>query len=189
MSTPVLDVRTARKTDDDPTLLARARSGEAQAVDELVQRYMGDVYAVTFRVLQDAELAQDAAQEALVSALRALPGFRGDSSLRTWIMRIALNAARTMARRRHHRREVALEAAAHVAEERADAADDVAIKDEAHRALRMLEQLPEKQRLAVMLRVNQGLSYREIGTVLDCTEGAARVNYHLGVKRLRELTK
>lgn len=188
MSTPVLDVETARALDHEPTLLARARGGDAHAVDELVRRYMGDVYAVTFRVLQDSELAQDAAQEALVSALRSLHSFRGDASLRTWILRIALNAARTMARRRHHRREVSLDAAENVAEHKNDVANDVAMKDEAERAWRLLKQLPEKQRMAVTLRVNQGLSYREIGSVLDCTEGAARVNYHLGVKRLRELT-
>jgi RNA polymerase sigma-70 factor (ECF subfamily) len=65
----------------------------------------------------------------------------------------------------------------------------VALNDEAARVAAMLEKLPEKQRMAVNLRVNQGLSYQEIGAVLDCTEGAARVNYHLGVKRLRELLK
>ena len=58
---------------------------------------------------------------------------------------------------------------------------------EAERAGRLLERLPPKQRMAVTLRIQQGLSYAEIGAVIDCTEGAARVNYHLGVKRLREL--
>ena len=62
-------------------------------------------------------------------------------------------------------------------------------KRSATRASALLERLPEKQRMAVSLRINQGLSYQEIGVVLDCTEGAARVNYHLGIKRLRELLK
>lgn len=188
VSTSVLKVQSAPET-DDATLIAQARSGDERAVDALVRRYMGDVYAVTTRVLQDAELAQDAAQEALINALRALHTFRGDASFRTWLLRIALNAARTIARRQYHRREVALEAAVEVAASDVGAADSVALKDEADRANRLLAQLPEKQRMAVTLRVNQGLSYQEIGRVLDCTEGAARVNYHLGVKRLRELAK
>jgi RNA polymerase sigma-70 factor, ECF subfamily len=188
VSTTVLNVHPARDTDDD-TLIARARAGDEQATDQLVRRYMGDVYSVTARVLGDPELAQDAAQEALINALRALHTFRGDASFRTWLLRIALNAARTMARRQFQRREVALEAATEIVAEDGGAANDVVMKDEAERARNLLAQLPEKQRMAVSLRVNQGLSYQEIGRVLDCTEGAARVNYHLGVKRLRELSK
>ena len=52
-----------------------------------------------------------------------------------------------------------------------------------------LAHLPEKQRLAVTLRAYQGLTYREIADVADCSEGAARVNYHLGVKRLKQLLR
>jgi RNA polymerase sigma factor (sigma-70 family) len=60
---------------------------------------------------------------------------------------------------------------------------------ENERAERALAELPPKQRMAVALRVQQGLSYAEIAGALDCSEGAARVNYHLGVKRLREKLK
>jgi RNA polymerase sigma-70 factor (ECF subfamily) len=51
----------------------------------------------------------------------------------------------------------------------------------------MVDRLPPKQRLAVTLRIHQGLSYAEAAQVMKCSEGAARVNYHLGIKRLREL--
>jgi RNA polymerase sigma-70 factor (ECF subfamily) len=84
---------------------------------------------------------------------------------------------------------VPLEVARDTAGEERDAASVVALNDEAARISRLLEKLPEKQRMAVTLRVQQGLSYQEIGVALECTEGAARVNYHLGVKRLRELLK
>lgn len=183
-----MDVHPARET-DEASLIGRARLGDEHAADQLVRRYMGDVYAVTARVLLDHDLAQDAAQEAFVNALRGLQRFRGDASFRTWLMRIALNAARTIARRQYHRREVPLEAAQDAPADVRDAANVVAMHDEAARAAAMLERLPEKQRMAVSLRINQGLSYQEISVVLDCTEGAARVNYHLGVKRLRELLK
>ena len=68
-----------------------------------------------------------------------------------------------------------------------DAATGAVTRDESARASKLLERLPPKQRMAVTLRVNQDLSYAEIGEILDCSEGAARVNYHLGIKRLREL--
>jgi RNA polymerase sigma-70 factor (ECF subfamily) len=183
-----MEVHPARDP-DEASLIGRARKGDAHAADQLVRRYIGDVYAVTSRVLLDNDLAQDAAQEAFVNALRGLPRFRGDASFRTWLLRIALNAARTIARRQYHRREVPLEAAQDTPADARDSAQLVAMQDEAARAAAMLERLPEKQRMAVTLRINQGLSYQEIGAVLDCTEGAARVNYHLGVKRLRELLK
>ena len=174
---------------DDASLITRARAGDAAAIDSLVRRYLGDVYAVTSRVLHDSELAQDAAQDALINAVRALDRFRGEASFRTWLLRIALNAARTIARRQVRRREVSLEAVQETPSDATDVASVVVMNDEAHRAQRVLAQLPEKQRMAVTLRITQGLSYHESGLVLDCTEGAARVNYHLGVKRLRELMK
>jgi RNA polymerase sigma-70 factor (ECF subfamily) len=174
---------------DDASLITRARAGDDAAIDSLVRRYLGDVYAVTSRVLHDAELAQDAAQDALINALRALDRFRGEASFRTWLLRIAVNAARTIARKQVRRREVSLEEVQETPSDATDVASVVARNDEAKRAQRVLAQLPEKQRMAVTLRITQGLSYHEIGLVLDCTEGAARVNYHLGVKRLRELMK
>ena len=174
---------------DEASLIARARDGDDFAIDQLVRRYSGDVYSLTSRVLHDPQLAQDAAQDALINAVRALHRFRGDASFRTWLLRIALNAARTIARKQSRRREVPLEVVLDATATDADMANVVVLHDEANRAAAVLAQLPEKQRMAVTLRVNQGLSYQEIGVVLECTEGAARVNYHLGVKRLRELMK
>lgn len=174
---------------DEPTLLARARAGDAEATELLVHRHLKDVFAVTFRILNDRELAQDAAQDAMVSALNALDRFRGDASFKTWVLRIATNAARTIGRKRTRRREVALDVVAEQVHDGTDVAASVTARTEAARAVAMLEQLPEKQRMAVTLRTQQGLSYQEIGEVLDCSEGAARVNYHLGVKRLREMMK
>src|SRR5688572_17784697 len=170
---------------DETSLLARARAGETEAIEELVRMYLGDVYAVTARVLAERDLAQDAAQDAMVNALRSLHRFRGESSFRTWLLRIAVNAARTVRRRRTRRREVAIDAVSEHALDAPDPATVAATRDEARRATTMMQRLPEKQRMTVSLRVEQGLSYEQIGNILDCTAGAARVNYHLGVKRLR----
>lgn len=170
-------------------LLARARAGDGAALDLLVRRYLPEVHAITARLLNDRDLAQDAAQDALLNALNGLSRFRGDASFRTWLMRIAVNAARTVGRRKTRRREVSLEAAAERPADLPDAAALAGQKDDAARVAAVLEKLPEKQRMAVTLRTQHGLSYQEIAVVLDCSAGAARVNYHLGVKRLRELMK
>jgi RNA polymerase sigma-70 factor (ECF subfamily) len=186
---PALKLAQPAPDADDASLLTRARAGDERAIDLLVGRYLKDVYAVTGRLLSDRELAQDAAQDALISAVKGLARFRGDASFRTWIMRIAMNSARSVARRRTRRREVSLEVVAESVDDGTDVATQAVRHDEAARALELLAKLPEKQRMAVTLRVQQGLSYQEIGAVLDCAEGAARVNYHLGVKRLREMMK
>jgi RNA polymerase sigma-70 factor, ECF subfamily len=184
---PAVQVVEPTREIEEAALLARARDGDAAAVDALVRKHLGDVYAITFRLLGDRDLAQDAAQDALVGALNGLHRFRGASSFRTWLIRIAVNAARSAGRRQTRRREVSLEAVAGSPAAGVDAATLAAGKDEAARAALMLTRLPEKQRMAVSLRIHQGLSYKEISEALDCTEGAARVNYHLGLKRLREL--
>lgn len=172
---------------EESLLLERARAGDAAAREQLVRRYLDDVYRLTSRILGDRELAQDATQDAFVNALGALDRFRGDASFRTWLLRIALNAARSVGRRQVRRREVTLVLAEHEPALGQDAATRVEQSTEAARVERVLATLPTKQRLAVTLRIQQGLSYAEIGAALDCSEGAARVNYHLGVKRLREL--
>lgn len=177
----------AASTPDESELIARARTGDRQAQDLLVRRHLRDVHELCCRILGDGDLAQDAAQNAFVSALRALDRFRGDASFRTWLLRIAVNSARSIGRRRGRRREVTLTLVDDLADGGKDPAEHAVVADAAARAAALLEKLPPKQKLAVSLRVNQGLSYLEIGRIIDCSEGAARVNYHLGVKRLREL--
>jgi RNA polymerase sigma-70 factor, ECF subfamily len=175
--------------DADAALVQRARAGDADAREELVRRYLPDVYRTTVRVLGDPDLAQDAAQDAFVNAMGGLPRFRGDASFRTWLLRIAINAARSVGRRNGRRREVNLVLAENEASTVADPARRAVNVTEMERAERALDELPPKQRMAVALRVQQGLSYAEIASSLKCTEGAARVNYHLGVKRLREMLR
>ncbi|MGH7471074.1 MAG: RNA polymerase sigma factor [Longimicrobiales bacterium] len=176
-------------TEDDASLLTRARSGDREATERLIGRYVRDVYETAARVLGDRDLANDAAQDAFVNALGALHRFRGESSFRTWLLRIAVNSARSVARRRFRRRETTLEVASEVPADVPDEAQRLAVSQEAQRIEELLPKLPEKQRMAVVLRLQQGSSYEEVAAALDCSEGAARVNYHLGVKRLREWMK
>ena len=173
--------------EDDEALVRQAREGEEAALDALVSRHHRAVYEVAYRVLGDADLAADAAQDAFVKAIRALPTFRGDASVRTWLLRIGLNTARSAARKRTSRREVPLEEVSGTLAGPSDPERLAVARTEAERAERALAALPEKQRLAVSLRVHHGLSHREIGALTDTSEGSARVNYHLGIRKLREL--
>jgi RNA polymerase sigma-70 factor, ECF subfamily len=172
---------------EEEALVERARAGDEAALDAIVQRHYRAVYEVAFRVLGDPELAADATQDAFVKAIRALGSFRGEASFKTWLLRIAANTARSAGRKTTSRREVELVPELQRGAGGPDPAREAVIRTEAARAARALQELPEKQRLAVSLRVYQGLSHREIAQALGSSEGAARVNYHLGLKRLREL--
>jgi RNA polymerase sigma-70 factor (ECF subfamily) len=177
-------VSQAREEDEDDALLRRARTGEAEALDALIARHHGAAYRVALGIVEDEADAADAAQDGMVRALRGLAGFRGESSFRTWLLAIVANEARSLLRRRVRRREGPLEE--DLAAGGRGVAEAVVSGDEAARARALLARLPEKQRLAVQLRVDQGLSFREVGEVIGSTEGAARVNYHHGIRRLRE---
>lgn len=172
---------------EEAARLERARNGDVAERDALVRAHIDDVYRTALRVLGDPDLAADATQDTFLNAMQAIAGFRGDSSVRTWLLRIAVNAARTIARRRGGRREVDLDQAGEVPGRTPDAADRAVALDEAARVEQALARLPEKQRLCVSLRVHEDLSYAEIGRIVGCSEAAARVNYHYGVQRLREV--
>jgi RNA polymerase sigma-70 factor (ECF subfamily) len=177
------------RNEHELALLERARAGDRAAQEALVRRYLDDVYRLTFRLLGSRDRAEDATQDAFVNALQALPRFRGESSFRTWLLRIAANAAKSQGRRWTRHRETALTEAQLEIRDPADPANVLERRAEAARIETALASLPPKQRLAVALRVQQGLSYREIAELAGGTEGAARVNCHLGIKRLRELVQ
>ena len=171
----------------DATLVERARAGDPSAQGVLVRRHHGAAYAVAISIARDEDAAQDIVQDAFVKAFAALEGFRGDASFKTWLLTITANEARGLLRKTKRRRETTLDRAAPVPADTVDPAEAAVAAGEAERARRMLARLPEKQRLSVSLRVDEGLSFREIGEVIGSSEGAARVNYFHGIRRLREL--
>ena len=171
---------------EDVDLLTRARNGDSGALEILVTRHQGVVYRYLLGFLKDEDQAADAAQETFLKALSRLDGFRGESSFRTWLLAIARNEALGLIRTRGRRREEPLEKTEFLAVE-TEALDEVAVRmQEVQQVREALERLPQKQRLSVSLRLFDELSFREIGEVIDSTGGAARVNYHYGIARLRE---
>jgi RNA polymerase sigma-70 factor, ECF subfamily len=87
----------------EPALLARARSGSEDAYRELVEVHRAELHAHCYRILGSVQDADDAVQDALLRAWRGLAGFEGRSSLRSWLYKIATNAALDVAQRRSRR--------------------------------------------------------------------------------------
>jgi RNA polymerase sigma-70 factor (ECF subfamily) len=180
-------METARDARTDEALVREARNGDGEAMDLLVVRHHGAVFRTAVAILGDEDLADDAAQETFIRVVKALDRFRGESSFRTWALSIAANVARGLLRTGLRRREAPLEAAPDAGNEDPDVIQRISVEERAGSVKRSLERLPEKQRLAVSLRIFEGLSFREVGELIDSSEGAARVNYHHGIRRLREL--
>ena len=156
-------------------------------MDELVRRHQASAFRVALGILRDEDAAADVAQDAFLKAFKGLDGFRGDAAFRTWLLTITANEARGLLRKLGRRRETALDAAGPLASAQETVEDSLEKDQEAERVKVLLEELPEKQRQAVTLRIFEGLSFKEVGAVIGSSEGAARVNYHHGVRKLREM--
>lgn len=171
---------------DEAALLEWAREGDAGALGALVSRHQGVVYRYLLGILEDESFAADVAQDTFVQALRHLDQFRGDASFRTWLLAIARNEARGALRRRKRSREEPWDSISEPTQEGGGVDEALEEELEVRRIRAALAHLPEKQRLSVSLRLFDGLSFREVAEATDTTEGAARVNYHFGIRKLRE---
>lgn len=171
---------------DESNLIERARGGDSAAFGQLVRLHRDAVYRFAVRWLGDSDQALDVAQDVFVRAYDGLKKYRGDGRFRTWLFSITLNAMRSSARRQKRRGEIRLDTGAEFPDLRTPPDTRAARAEALARAAQELSRLPEKQRGAVTLRIYEGLSFREIGEIIGCSEGSARVNYHHGIQKLRE---
>jgi RNA polymerase sigma-70 factor (ECF subfamily) len=180
------------EADPDEELVDRARRGDDEAFAGLVHRYERRVLSVARGLVGNPAEAEDVAQEVFLRVFKGLGGFRGNSTFKTWLYRIATNAARTRRGRRQARPEIAASGAADDEQEslleRAPAAGDLEratlTRDRVERAL---ARLPVEWREAVVLRDLEGLDYREIAHALDIPIGTVESRIFRGRARLREL--
>lgn len=163
---------------DDREIVARIRAGERELFGELVARHERMVFALASRMTGDRDEAQDVMQTSFLSAYRQIGEFRGDASFKTWIYGIALNECRMVHRRAS--RTTSIDA---VAEPAAPAAGGHAL--DRVTLSKLVARLPERQRMAVLLRVFDDLSFREIGEAVGSSEASAKVNFFHAVKKLR----
>ena len=166
----------------DP-LAARLADGDPLAPEALVERHYRELYRYAYSVLREQRSAEDTVQDAFERAFSALGRYSEERlramRLRPWMYRITLNVARNRLRRR---REVRVEAPS-VAGGAASDQDREAVMD----VLAALGELPERQRVAVMLRYLQDMPYAEISSATGWPEGTAKTLVRRGLVRLRNL--
>ena len=172
--------------DREQELISRAQKGDRTAFAALLREHQDEVYTLARRLVGDPHLASDVAQEALIRAWRALPKFRGDAKLSTWLYRITVNTAWTHKKRakRHQGASIDdhLDLAAPVDAAHPEVAGEIL---ELRGRLRLaLDRLPEAQREVVVLKDVYGWSHAEIAESMDISVTAAKVRLHRARARL-----
>jgi RNA polymerase sigma-70 factor, ECF subfamily len=179
----------------DEELCRRVAESDAQAFELLVERHQARAYRLACSILGNEADARDLSQEAFLRLYQSAGRFDARSRFSTWFYRIVVNLCIDHRRRnRWWRRFVAL--AAPGGETGEPAVDPPsaepgpeleAIRRQSLNRLRdLLANLSDKQRAAILLQVEEGMSSREIAAVLDCSENTARVHIHRAVTELRK---
>jgi len=183
----------------DAELVRRAQDGDLTAFEELVGRHEQRIYTLVRRIVGQQQDAEDVTQQAFLSALENLAGFRGESSFATWLTRIATHAALKVIRKRKGLPTESLEAATeeedsyeriphpeYIADWR-QSPSEVAARSETQRLIdAALAGLDEKHRLVFLLRDVEGFSVKETAEALGLSEANVKVRLLRARLELRE---
>ncbi len=179
--------------------IERLKRGDAAAFETLVNERSGEIYGLLYRLTENVEEARDLTQETFLRAFQSIGHFRGESDLRTWIYRIAINQARNRWRWWRRRRRDAtvsidepeigggrLGLVATLKSTTAKDPEQDTLASERERALRKaLTNLKRVYREAVILRDIEGFAYEEIATALDISVGTVKSRLARGRQELR----
>jgi RNA polymerase sigma-70 factor (ECF subfamily) len=182
--------------EEDSALLAGLRAGEEAAYEVLILRYEQPVYSIVSRLVEDLADAPDVVQEVFLKIFRNVAGFRGESTLKTWIYRIAVNEARNHHRwfGRHRRQEVGLEPVSQdqhgLRDCLADPGPDPYETTLDHETQSLVEEalagVNANYRAALILREIEGMSYEEIAGILEISLGTVKSRILRGREALRK---
>ncbi len=169
--------------DEDIDLVGRAAGGEREAFDELVVKYQKPLYSLLYRMVSNGEDAADLLQKTFVKAFTGLSSFERRSTFKTWLYQIAINLAKNVYRDRSRAEHIPID---DVIIRRNPRTLETLIEKENRSLLRQaLAGLPEKQRITLLLRIQGEKKFEEIATIMKCSLGTAKANYHHAVQKLK----
>ena len=160
----------------DEVLITLVHQGEHAAFRVLVERYQERIRNLIYSIFHQTEVVDDISQEVFIKAYEALPQFRFQSSFYTWLYRIAVNKSRDELRKRKVRRWFSLQTMLETSDKELVSKLVVEPHDKESEELlaAALKSLPEKYRIAVILKDIDGLSYEEIAEVMECEIGTVK---------------
>jgi RNA polymerase sigma-70 factor, ECF subfamily len=184
--------------DDEASLIAGLRAGDADAFERMVRRYGGRMLATARRIMGNEDAAHDVVQDACLAAFRAMDDFAGAARLSTWLHRIVVNAALMKLRSRRRRPEESIEEllprfdeTGHFADAPSawDASTDRAYERAETRAMvrAAIQELPPSYRTVLLLRDIEELDTEETASTLGISQNAVKVRLHRARQALRTL--
>src|SRR5262245_30994703 len=173
---------------DEPSLVAACLAGEPDAFDLIVEGHRRPVYQLCYRYVGNHEDASDLAQDVFLRAYRGLRNFRGQSSLSTWLYRIAVNVClNRIAMKTPHMESIAAHQFVDVNGE--SAAETILKAERGARVRAAIAQLPPKQRSTLILRMYHEMSHQQIAEALGSSVGAVKANFFHALGNLKKLLR
>lgn len=173
--------------ESESSLVGRARNGDISAFEALVQRYRNDVFGLAYHFVRNREEAWDLSQEVFLKAYNGLHKFRGDSSFKTWLLRITANQCKdSFKKRRVNTTSLEDGQAAQAVSIRPSPRETLENRELAEAIDAAVSALPVKHRTAFILREFEGLSYDEMAQVMRCRLGTVMSRLHHARKRVQQ---
>ncbi len=177
----------------DEELIKDAIHGKKEAFGELVRRYEKRVYSLAYSILLNRDDAMDISQEVFIKAYEGLSRYRGGSQFFTWLYRIVVNLCIDFTRREKAKGEIEYidaidpgEAHARLCAHQQTPEEAAAGRERLMVLKEALDSLPQDQRIAIILREIEGLSYEEIAETMNCSIGTVMSRIHYARKKLKE---
>lgn len=175
-------------------LIESCRSGNPEAVEELIRQISPDLYRIIFSILRDHDETDEVLQETLIRIFRYIGALKDIQRFPAWVMRIASNQVQTYRAKRGRSRLYEMEDTSEISNSAivlgGSAPEDARrrlINEELRQEISAaMETLPTRQRMATVLFEVEGLSIKEIAQALHCSEGAVKFNIHEGRKKLKK---
>ncbi len=172
---------------NDLILVEKFKVGDRTAFKELVLKYQKEIYFLAYRMVLNKEDAADVVQETFVQVFRKIHQFRSASTFKTWLYRVAINKCKNFLRTlKKDRRCVPVED--YVLADHRDSQLDALLKNEKVDLISAtIEKLPKKQKVILILRTYQELSYEEIAEIAGGSVNSAKVNFHHAIENIKRL--
>lgn len=179
----ILTNRIEFEGEDDNQIIQRVRGGNRSAFSILVRRHQKGLLRLAVRFMRDLGLAEDIVQDSFIKAYERLASFEGRSSFKSWLYQITVNTAKNKLRDRRHNGtdidEVPLA-------EPAMAESSLVHESIAQLIQTFVDRLPIKQKTALVLRIYEDLSFKEIAEIMSCPYDTAKANYRHALMKLRD---
>ena len=166
----------------DQQIVDEIKKGNKRLFAQLVARHQRVILRTVLRMTRDLGVAEDVTQESFIKAYQKLHTFEGRSSFKSWLFQIAINTARNKLRG-NKRDFVEVDKVSLAVQDGLEAG--VYESDVKSIVLKEVHHLPEKQKMALSLRIFDDLSFKEIAEIMDCPYDTAKANYHHALLKLR----